>query len=646
MLRIIIILLFLPSLLHAQEELKWGKISKFEKNYNECDFDPEADAVVLADEGNIYFEFINGSPRVYLYRHVRTKILSKSGLEHADVRLVFPDQRRILSLKAQTITNKGKKIKIGRKDIFEEELNDEHRIYSFSFPQAEVGSIIEYSYLMESEYILTFPTWYYNEDVSVIRSSIQFDIPPYFEYVQIHSNGHKLQHYEPVKIYDINIDKEIDRYKITGRNLLGVKAEKYITTISDYYTQTEFQLRRIHYPNQQPKDILESWDKLAQKLRDHKMFGDQYLKDKHNKEFFEEINPQLDSIRGDKERANALYDLLNEKVKWDEKFSFFASDDLEKIFNNKLGNSADLNLMFLSLLRKTGITSYPVLISTRSHGAPKELYPIVTQFNHLVVLVEIEGDHFYYDLSDKFLPYQCVRYEALNRKGLLIKDDEQFWVPIKISKGADKLLLQMELHPDDNTITAHMTARYSNLNSMPERRNYVSDLTGSHWQKRFEPNYSTVEVISAEPKYLYHLNEEFEEHVQLKMTGGLTTIDSFIYFKPITYSNFDENPLKQESRHCPVDFAYPFNETIICNYIIPEGYYVEDIPENKIIHLGDKNGTYRFLCSYNETNRLLQISSTLDVNEILYHPEAYKYIKEFFDFISGKMQEQVVLKKL
>ena len=65
----------------------------------------------------------------------------------------------------------------------------------------------------------------------------------------------------------------------------------------------------------------------------------------------------------------------------------FYAGDIADAWNERSGNSADINLIILNLLRKAGIPCSPILVSTRNNGQVDEKFLSLSQFNGIDVLV-------------------------------------------------------------------------------------------------------------------------------------------------------------------------------------------------------------------------------------------------------------------
>ena len=165
-------LLFFTITLTAQKNKNKGKendipafgiVDKADLEMKECDFDDKAEAVVLLDEGSLDYTFGLG---LELKRRVRIKILTDKGLDWANVHLSYKSERNaqdITSLDAQTynLDNNGNIIitKVEKKLVYEKKLNKKYTEKVFTFPEAKVGSVIEYKFKYFYAANLTINGW-------------------------------------------------------------------------------------------------------------------------------------------------------------------------------------------------------------------------------------------------------------------------------------------------------------------------------------------------------------------------------------------------------------------------------------------------------------------------------------------------------
>ncbi len=171
-----LILAFSITVANAQYKLKFGKLNEREINFETYEADPEAGAVVLAEEMKVVFGFKTDYPTLTYYYHVRIKILDKKAFDQGNIEIPFWSYRRgekINKLKAQTINiEDGELIKtrVDKKDIFKEQKNKYITLNKFAFPNIKEGSILEYSYEKNSDYFTSIDDYFFQRDIPVMWS--------------------------------------------------------------------------------------------------------------------------------------------------------------------------------------------------------------------------------------------------------------------------------------------------------------------------------------------------------------------------------------------------------------------------------------------------------------------------------------------
>jgi hypothetical protein len=103
----------------------FGKVEKAELEMKECDFDKNAEAMVIFDKGELVY--IDG---IDLVRHVRIKILTDKGKDKADIHIPFiswknDEEIKDLSAQVYNLDATGNIVvtKVDKKQIFEKQIN-------------------------------------------------------------------------------------------------------------------------------------------------------------------------------------------------------------------------------------------------------------------------------------------------------------------------------------------------------------------------------------------------------------------------------------------------------------------------------------------------------------------------------------------
>ncbi len=416
--------------LNAQQAEKFGKVSKEVLEMTSYEKDKDAEAIVLFDVGNSYMQFIDSEGGFVLRheRHKRIKILKQEGTKYANVEVSFyvPESNKgkesITGLKAYTYNlENGKMVetKMDKDAIFTENVDENWKKRKFTLPNVKVGSVIEYRYTLNSDFISTYQPWLFQDEIPTLFSEYKASYPEYYKY-QMHFTG-----YEPfvvnekgtqssffvisskdvsgflVRKTEVNNDKinymDITHHWVT-KDVPAFRGEKYITTARDYITKVEFELSGIEYPNSMPKYFSNSWTDVAKRLLDIDGFGSELDRKGAIKDIAE---AKIAKITDKAQQVAALYSVARE-IKWNEEYRLFASKNVKDVLAEKIGNSADINLLFIALCRAVNINAYPVVLSTRSHGRLRTYSPSLSILNHVITLVELgEEQRILIDASDK-----------------------------------------------------------------------------------------------------------------------------------------------------------------------------------------------------------------------------------------------------
>jgi len=644
-------LLLLSFTVVAQEEtlLKWNQIPEEDLQMMVYGPDSSAAAVVLDDYGQIIVE-LEGSAVYYRYkRHRRIKVLNPAGFKKANVIISYYTGKKyaetITYLRAQTFAPDGKKVVIPNKDIFDNLVNDFYAEKRFTFPDVQAGSILEYRYEIVSPRITDLREWYFQEDIPVRSSRLKVEIPNAFKYVYFFQGNQQLNQIRKddraIDVRGNTITKIKDNiYQMV--NVPALKTENFITTINDHRARLRFQLKEIQFPMGNSKTYLSNWSEVSKTLMNREEFGQQFTNEKM---FSAWINPETTKILSanlsDWEKAEALYQYVSKQIKWNERYHFLVNKKLNDVFFNKTGNSGEINLVYLALLRKAGITAYPVLLSTRSHGRMIKTYPIIDQFNYVIISAELDNET---TLLDVGLPTKAMNYpqvNSLNKNGWLLDPDAPQWIDIEPPVTNTTTMASLELSPDGKMI-GKLQGKYKGY-AGAALREYLKSET-HQYPSRWKKQLPELEVDSVFTKNIDNHNKSLHIIADVKIADLAESRGDSLYFQPVFISDYLQNKLPNENRVCPVEMAFPQAENFVLNLELPEGYIVESLPASVSLSLADNSANYNLLVSVQGS--FLQLISKVDIKKTTFPLSAYNDLRELFIQIEKKLKEKIVLKKI
>ena len=631
-----IIFLFFTLVTFAQN-IKMGKFSEEEIAIKQVSYEPDAGAVVLWEEGESQF-FTNLLETTYLFR---VKILTDAGKEHADVRVRYflgdNKTENISSVKAQITNFKGddaETIKLGKENIFDVDLGDGLREMRITFPNVQVGSILEYTYKKADKNLTFLDGWTFQNSIPTLGSQYQIKMIPNLDYKMI-TQGYNLMN-------NAEISNEYGIYKWTLRNLFSLKEEPFMKNYRDYIERIEFQLSQYQTNTDnmglQWKDVLNTWELL----------GDELISTYREKGFYRNNPIEKELMDADisgstqMEIAEKAYYYVRDNFTAEGEDFIYADQQINQLLKTRIGSPQELSLLLMGILKSQGISCDPILIGSKGNGRTNIVpFPFLTQFDEILLRTELDGKIQYLDLSDKDAPFGYVDLDKHVLAGLYLVQGKSAIIPLEFKHNSNKVFYS-EVNLEGSDLVMSNTLRHYYYEGLDWNKSVSSlEKQKEPLEKLFSQNSETTIIKDVEVEN--SLIEKNYVSTNFKIVLESAGEQDMIVFNPIKYSSFSKNPFTQEYRIFPVDFEYAFTETSNVNIKIPEGYELDDYPEETVMTI--EGNSIVFSYSAKPMNGMLVIGSKLIVKNPLISAAQYGDLKYLMESVASKLNEPVVLKK-
>ena len=517
----------------------------------------------------------------------------------------------------------------------------------FTFPEIEAGAVLEYRYEILSGRIVELRDWYFQDSIPVRLSELKVEIPSWFNYVYFFQGGGSIEQEtaDVNKNFDFHGNQvaklKTNYYRMT--NVPALKEEPFITTMDDYRSRLTFQLQEIHYPGGLSRTYMSDWNSLAKQLMADEEFGLQLTKKKNFKILAaSKAKEIINSDQSSKEKAVQLHRFLNNRMTWNKAYSVFSSEKLDDVFARKSGSAGQGNLMLLALLKQADIEAWPLLVSTRSNGRMVQLYPVLDQFNHVMVYTELDGEPIIMDVGNRNRSINLPRVDALNETGWVVSEEDPRWIDIEPAVSREVVMADFKL--DAN---GHLSGDFSNSYEGYSAVNKRSQIQGSDKNKalknQWKITHPTIQIDSLSFAGLTDYDNAFELYTYCDIPGAARMEGNRLFFKPVLISGFDKNPLKKEKRTYPVNIPYPIKENYILNLAIPEGFVVEKLPDPIHLVLPNRGAQFHYLIK--QKGQVIHLISKINIQQLQYPSNEYGAIKSLLDMIVEKQLEEIVFRK-
>ena len=621
--------------------IKWGDVPEAHLQMTRYDADTTAAAVVLADYADVYFD--ENFELIY-DRHRRIKILSEAGYEWGTVLIPVHTRdglQKISAVRGQTFTlderGRVQRHKLGRKSIFTEDADGTLEHTRFTLPALAPGAVIEYSYRLRSRNPVLLEGWQFQTSEPTLYSEYRVEIPAGFEYVTAMRGGlsFSVQEEEPSPL------KHFVRYRWVMEAVPALREEPFMTTPKNFRAAIEFQLKAVEHPRFGQIQFWSTWETVAKELLDLPSFGQLLGPTRRVRQAAEE---QTAGLTDDEARLRALYDYVRTTIAWNEGMGFIADQDPDEVLRTQRASSPETAFLLVALLRAAGFEAHPLLVSTRSHGTVIEAYPLLSQFNDVLVWARAGGQEYVLDATDPLRPYDLLPTDVLSTRGFVVDERAPRWVTLDATGRAVEQVAVEAALAEDGTFTGTLQASnagYSALDrrhafrSMPEptafaRTAYLGDL-------------DDVTISSAEVMRADDVEAAFKTTAAFTAPGYAQTAGDFLYLNPVVLGRVGENPLRPATRTFPIDFAHPRQHIYTLRLRLPEGYTVEEVPRDIRLPLPLQGGHY--LRAITHDGEMLTVQSQLLFSRAVFPPDVYRDLRAFYARLVASEADQIVLRR-
>ncbi len=633
--------------------------------------DSGAVAVVLCDYGTARFGSPSGEMSIILERTMRIKILKKAGYDYAtvEVPLYHRDQQneRLSNLRGFTYLRgadgKISKTKLDPNATFEEKRTDNLKVRKFTLPNVREGAVIEYAYTVTSTFLNNYQDWTFQRDIPTRWSEYRTSIPQVYQYKALY------QGYLPLAVNEMGrgtvsllLNQKLDAGAGAGAGLgvgsVGVsisteqhrwvirdapafREEPYMTTASDYLARMTFELAGIQMPEQEYRDLTDSWPRKNKVLLEDESFG---LALKHGGFLEAAVKPLVAQHPDPAARAAAVRELVMQAVKYDGANRLFASGPLKKSYELHRGTAADVNLLLIAALRQAGLPAQPVLLSTRGHGMVSKQYPLLEQFNYVIALVEIPGQpELLLDATEPLLPAGMLPQRCLNQSGHTVPETgEGRWVslvPTPRYNHYQEVKLTLDAQGGLSGQVREEHAGYAGLEAREKLRQlgekkFVSELVAGHpgWEV---PSYTFSQQGA--------VGRSLALRYELRQPASTPGTAQELYVNPLEAFGEHQNPFRHAQRFYPVDVGMMRQEVINLTLTLPPGY-VAELPKAATLALPNQGGRYVYVAS-SPAPGTVQLLSRLTLDKPVYSADEYQALRELYRQMLAKQAEALVIKK-
>ena len=149
--------------------------------------DSTANALIIYEYGNSYVDPDDFRLKTEIKRKI--KILNRDGFSKADVSVLLyknGDRKEKITDIVGTTSNINANgtvdiQKLDESQVFTENYNNNYTLVKFTMPDIKEGSVIKYSYTLDTPFMFNYKSWYFQSDIPTLYSEYHASIPANYE---------------------------------------------------------------------------------------------------------------------------------------------------------------------------------------------------------------------------------------------------------------------------------------------------------------------------------------------------------------------------------------------------------------------------------------------------------------------------------
>lgn len=625
---------------------RFGKVSKEELEMTEYKPDSAAVAVVLYENRNIQVDLSAGGAFVKdVDVHMRIKILKEEGTEWGDfsvMKYVSQSVPEIVTgIEVVTYNLENDKVvptKMSREFIYTEDVSSSFQKISFYAQDVKVGSVIEMKYSIHSDRFWEIDDVYFQKTIPVNWVESQVSIPGFFTFNKKLHGSLPVQYdskLEPKNLFGYQYEMVVDKF--VAVDLPAFKYEPYIYYPRQYFSFVTYDIRSLRLPGMDTKYYGVSWDDV-----DNTYVNSQIMTRFRAQCQFKEQVAALPEEGTDIEKIASAVSLVKDNVVWDEKYKVFP-EPVGQVVKARSGSNADINCLIAGCLREMGYTVDMVLVKMRSSGMLLDFQPERNPYDTFILRVTgSDGSQYYLDGGSPHGYINVLPPDLLVTNARLVRPNVPGeWVDLtRLTRNGTTMTVATTL-TDDLRLSGEYTCKETGNTSYSTKESYSESDDEQDYISEIETDLA-IEIdditFGQMKEYSSSSQTEYKFHKDLDASGD------FVYINPFLVKFHSADTFQSLQREFPIDFPFTYSLTYIFTFTIPDGYAVDQIPENRIFKFQPLASTARCSCTVN--GNTVQMVYNFSQNKMVCGPEYYQDIRSYWKLLADIYDVVLVLKKL
>jgi hypothetical protein len=596
-----------------------------------------------------------GAPAVILYRQVdrddntsmednylRIKILTEEGRKQADIEIPFhKGEASILNLKARTIKPDGTIANFSG-TIFEKTIikvkGHKYQAKTFTLPDVQVGSIIEYFYTIHRDPDYIFDSeWILSQELFTKRARFML---------------------KPSRVMNLRwtsrLPQRMDNPRAEAGGTIRLEVadipafieEDYMPPVEDLKYNVQF-IYNDDIGNK-PEAFWNHWlrhyySDLNGMMSDHKAMAQAVAgivsPDDSPETKARKIYARVQQLRNTSyEGGKTEQEIKRAKEK--------PPHTIEEVWKNGYGSGWYLTWLYLDMVRAAGLEAYPVLAATRDGRSFEPGLMVTRSLNSNMVLLNF-GDHYAFcDPGAAFVPFGFLPWQETATAAVKLSKDGGTWITTALPPSTQTHIernAKLKLMEESGNLEGTLTVTYTGMEAYARRIDeHREDEAG---RKKFledevrEAVPSAIEVELTNTPDWRSPEEPLVAEFALKIPGWIVLAGRRALLPVGIFAAAEKHLFEPVKREHPISYHYASTKLDDIRIELPEGWKIASLPEPANVNQPAVSISFK---AANE-NGALHLQRKLSSDAVSLDADDYPMLRNFYRYVRIHDEQQIVL---
>jgi hypothetical protein len=607
-----------------------------EKAMTSVDFAPGAAAVILN------WHQVVDDKNSFRTDYFRIKILTEEGKKYGDVEVPHIAQLSDVNhIKARTVRPDGTiapfdgktfdkvVVKVGGVRLVSK---------TFTLPDVQVGSIIEYRYDIANRGNMVYDTEFsLQRELPIIHEEISLE-PYVFAGYNTFFSYRGLPAGKKPEIHGT-------KYELTLENIPPFEEEPYAPPEATIKPELQF----WYTAGTIEPEVF--WTKEARDWADavEPFVGDgRAVKDAATAAMAGAATPE-EKLRKLYARVQEIRNLSFEPEKTDaETRKLKDNNSAQDVLRNGYGYIREINRLFVSMARAAGFDAHVIRLCERDEQYIAKNVPVGRQLDGEITAITIDGKQRFFDPGTPHAPFGMLSWQKTSTTGLLIarKQEKAVWVDTPwLHNEAATMKRVAHLQLEDGVVRGTILITYTGQEALRRRVEMHNDDDAAAKKsiektlKGWFADGATVNLVDV--KNLRDAEMPLLISATVELPSAASLVGSRAMVPLAVFAATHKNPFSSEKRKNAIYFHYAYRVDDEVTLKVPAGYAVESLPATADVNMG----ALHYTATVGKTADDIRLVRSMTVDVELVGSDKYSIVRDFFSKAAAADQEQLILRK-